>query len=91
MATGQRSTAKAAADDLTDSNSTPKEAAAKAAAANVVAPADGPEHGYVGEVHPEKNNDDYTVAGVTGSTAKANDKPPSDAADATRQAWKPLS
>lgn len=61
------------------------------AAANVVAPQDGPEHGYVGEAHPDKNRDDYTVAGVTGSTANAQDKPPSAAADSVRAKWKPLS
>lgn len=61
------------------------------AAANVVAPADGPEYGYVGEAHPDKNRDDYTVAGVTGSTAKASDKPTSGAADDVRAKWKPLS
>lgn len=60
-------------------------------AANVVAPADGPEYGYVGEAHPDKDRDAYTVAGVTGSTATAQDKPPSDAADSVRSKWKPLS
>jgi hypothetical protein len=61
------------------------------AAANVVAPADGPEYGYVGEAHPDKDRDAYTVAGVTGSTAKAQDTPPSGAADSVRSKWKPLS
>jgi hypothetical protein len=75
-------------DQATDEQAKPLQTDA---AANVVAPADGPEYGYVGEAHPEKNRDDYTVAGVTGSTAKAQDTPPSGAADSVRSKWKPLS
>jgi hypothetical protein len=86
MAT-QRSTDKAA--EAAKDSGTAK--AAEQQPPNYVAPADGPEHGYIGQVHPEKNNDDYTVAGVTGGTAKASDTPPSSAADDTRKAWKPLS
>lgn len=55
---------------------------------NKVAPQDGQEHGYIGQTHPDKNRDDYTVAGVTGATAKANDKP-QDGED-IRKAWAPL-
>lgn len=55
---------------------------------NKVAPLDGPEHGYVGQAHPDKNRDDYTVAGVTGGTAKTDDKP-QDGED-IRKAWAPL-
>jgi len=54
-----------------------------------VAFVDGTEHGYVGEVHPDKNNDDYTVAGVAGSTAKTSDQPSGSSVD-TRAAWAPL-
>lgn len=43
----------------------------------VVPVADGPEHGYVGYVPDETPNEDYTVAGVTGGTAKASDTPKS--------------
>lgn len=50
---------------------------------------DGVERGYVGEVHPEKNNDDYTVAGVAGSTGKASDQPSGSSVD-VRAAWAPL-
>lgn len=55
---------------------------------NKVAPQDGQEHGYIGQAHPDKNRDDYTVAGVTGGTAKADDKP-QDGED-IRKAWAPL-
>ena len=41
-----------------------------------VAPVDGTEHGFIGQ-RPAKNNDDFTVAGVTGATANVNDKPTS--------------
>lgn len=37
------------------------------------------EHGYWGQVPDQEPNSSYTVAGVTGGTAKAGDKP-SDAA-----------
>lgn len=40
-----------------------------------VAPADGHEHGYWGYVPDETPNEAYTVAGVTGGTANASDKP----------------
>jgi hypothetical protein len=43
----------------------------------VVAPVDGPEHGYIGYVPDETPNEDYTVAGVTGGTANVADKPKS--------------
>lgn len=55
---------------------------------NKVAPQDGQEHGYIGQAHPDKNRDDYTVAGVTGGTAKADDKPQDG--ETIRKAWAPL-
>lgn len=45
----------------------------------VVAPEDGPDHGYIGQVAAGKNRDDYTVAGVTGGTANVADTPKSAA------------
>lgn len=86
MATQQRKTS----DDDSQTKATGS-SSTDSGAGNVVAAADGPEHGYVGEVHPDKDRDAYTVAGVTGSTAKAQDKSPSDAADNVRSKWKPLS
>lgn len=41
-------------------------------------PLDATEHGYRG-VSPETDRDQYTVAGVTGGTAKASDRPDPDA------------
>ena len=55
---------------------------------NKVAPQDGQEHGYIGQAHPDKNRDNYTVAGVTGGTAKADDKPQDG--ESIRKAWAPL-
>lgn len=43
----------------------------------VVAPVDGPEHGYIGYVPDDTPNDDYTVTGVAGGTANVDDKPKS--------------
>lgn len=43
----------------------------------VVAPVDGPDHGYIGRVPDETPNEDYTVTGVTGGTANVDDKPKS--------------
>lgn len=46
-------------------------------AENVVAIADGTEHGYIGFTPDETPNEDYTVAGVTrAGTAHTSDKPP---------------
>lgn len=43
----------------------------------VVAPVDGPEHGYIGYVPDETPNEDYTITGVAGGTANVDDKPKS--------------
>jgi hypothetical protein len=91
MAT-QRSTSKAQDGDTPSGTTTPDGAEQKAPvtdeSVNLVAPLDGPEHGYVGQAHPDKNRDDYTVAGVTGGTGNTKDKPKSG--EDIRRAWKPL-
>lgn len=81
MATASRST--------TSGSDASKASDTKDSAPGRVAPVDGVDHGYVGQVHPEKNNEDYTVAGVTGGTGKASDKPSGSSVDA-RAAWAPL-
>lgn len=39
--------------------------------------ADGPEHGFYGDPREHDPNEQYTVAGVTGGTAKTSDTPKS--------------
>jgi hypothetical protein len=46
-------------------------------------------YGYVGEVHPDKDNTAYTVAGVTGGTGNVADQPGRTSVDA-RAKWAPL-
>lgn len=43
----------------------------------VVPPDQGQEHGFIGAVRADKDRDSYTVAGVTGGTAKVSDTPTS--------------
>lgn len=53
----------------------------------IVPPALGQEHGYIGAVHPDKDREALTVAGVTGDTANVTDTPKS----MTREGTKPVS
>lgn len=49
-----------------------------------VHPNDAAEHGYHGQRPAEKNNDDYTVAGVAGDSDKASNPPSEKAASRVR-------
>ncbi|MEU5853946.1 hypothetical protein ABZ799_01340 [Nocardiopsis dassonvillei] len=52
--------------------------------AKVVTVAEGPEHGFYGDPREHDSNDQYTVAGVTGGTAKVTDTPKSVTREGTK-------
>lgn len=90
MATSRTSSKAQAETETVDANAETAEAPGPETTGPKVVPfIEGPEHGYVGQIHPEKDNEAYTVAGVTGSTASPTDKPSRTSVDA-REAWAPL-
>lgn len=54
-----------------------------------VKPTDGPDKGYWG-YSPETDRDQYTVAGVTGGTAKTSDKPDAAAKSRAEKSYEAL-
>jgi hypothetical protein len=57
-----------------------KPASTSSASSNVVPFNQGAKHGYVGEVHPDKNRDDYTATGYEPEQPSVGD----------RRSWSPI-